>query len=83
MRIRVQTGDRNIHVSLPTRLLFSRFVLRTALRSIRINGQHIPGLTAEGADALAGEIRRIKKKYGAWTLVEVQSADGDQVTITL
>ena len=32
---------------------------------------------------LFAEIRRIKKRYGSWTLVEVNSASGAQVLITL
>ncbi len=83
MKISIENAGRSFHMSLPTNLLFSRFVLRMAARSLRINDEKIPGLTPEAADALAQEIKHLKKKHGTWTLVEVQSADGEQITITL
>jgi hypothetical protein len=33
--------------------------------------------------ALCDELRRIKKKYGTWDLVEVETASGQHVKITL
>ncbi len=83
MKVHVQAEGRNIQISLPTGLIFSRFVLRTAARSIRINGRHVPGLTVEGADALSREVKALKRRHGSWTLVEVRGADGSRVTITL
>ena len=83
MKIRIAEKAHTFQITLPTGLLFSRFVLRLMLKSISINGKKVPGLTPETADRLALELKHIKKKHGTWTLVEVQSADGEQVTITL
>lgn len=83
MKIQIREAERNFCLNLPTNLIFSRLVLRLALKHSSINGRKIDGLTAEAADALSAEIRRIKKRHGTWELVEVRSADGETVKITL
>lgn len=83
MKIQIREAERNFCLNLPTNLIFSRLVLRPALKHSSINGRKIDGLTAEAADALSAEIRRIKKRHGTWELVEVRSADGETVKITL
>ena len=40
-------------------------------------------LSDEAVYALCAELMRIKRKYGKWDLVEVESAEGDQVLIQL
>ena len=40
-------------------------------------------ISPEAVDRLFAEFRRIKRKHGQWTLVEVCSAGGDEVTVTL
>ena len=37
----------------------------------------------EAVYAFCDELMRIKRKYGAWDLVEVESAEGDQILIRL
>jgi len=83
MRIRVQGNDCNVRLTLPTALLCNRFVLRHAFGSIRMGNMKTGGLSRRQVKALFSEIRRIKKKHGSWTLVEVHSADGDQVVVQL
>lgn len=46
----------------------------------RRDGSQIP---AADLKKLFAEIRRIKKKYGAWELVEVSAGEGARVKITL
>ena len=83
MKIQIREAERSFYLNLPTNLIFSRLVLRLALKHSSINGRKIDVLTAEAADALSAEIRRIKKRHGTWELVEVRSADGETVKITL
>ena len=83
MRILVQGNGHNIRIALPTSLVFNRHILRFALGKTRVGGVKLNGLSRQHADALSAEIRRIKKDHGSWTLVEVQSADGERVTVTL
>ena len=83
MRIRVRSDGRNICLALPTRLIFSKTLMKLGLRFGRAYSPDVPDLSPEAVDALCDEIRRIKKKYGSWELVEVLSAEGDTVQITL
>ncbi len=82
MKIHIQEKERKIHLTIPTGLIFNRVCFRVAFRMARKQGG-MSSLTPEAADILAAEFRRIKKRYGSWTLVEVQSADGELVEITL
>ena len=83
MRISIQGNDHNIRLALPTAFVFNRHFLRFTLGRIRVDGVEINGLSRQQAKALSAEIRRIKNNCGGWTLVEVYSADGEQVTVTL
>lgn len=40
-------------------------------------------LSDEAVYAICAEMIRIKRKYGSWDLVEVESSDGDHVLIRL
>ena len=83
MRIRVRSDGRNIRLALPTRLIFSKWFIKLGLRiGSKYSGQK-QELPPEAVDALCTEIRRIKKKHGSWELVDVRSAEGDTVQITL
>ena len=43
----------------------------------------LDSLSDEAVFALCAELMRVKRKYGKWNLVEVESADGDEVLIQL
>lgn len=43
----------------------------------------LDSLSDEAVYALCAELMRIKRKYGSWDLVEVESSDGSQVLIRL
>lgn len=68
---------------LPTAWIFSKGLLKFGLRIGRKYSSEVPDIPPETVDALCAEIRRIKKKHGSWELVNVQSADGEQVQIIL
>lgn len=68
---------------LPTRFLFSKGMLKFGLWIGRKYSDEVPDVPPEAVDALCDEIRRIKKSYGSWELVDVQSADGERVRIIL
>lgn len=78
MKIHIQDGGHRFVLSFPTKLIFSKLVLRWVLKE-----NAGISITPEAANRLTEEIRRIKKKYGTWELVEVHSADGESVKITL
>lgn len=83
MKIKVRSGERNFTLLLPTRLIFSKTVLKFGLRMGRKYSAQVPDIPPEMAEALCDEIKRIKKKHGAWELVDVQSGDGEMVQIIL
>lgn len=84
MRIHVKSGDQNIRMVFPTGLIFSKAVAWLGVRyGLRYAGDSMKNLTAEQIDLLFAEFRRIKKKYGRWELVDVESSNGDLVKIIL
>ncbi len=82
MKIQVTGAGTDLNLTLPTKLIFNSFVLKRVLKSRRLT-KAVNGLSPEAADQLVAELNRIKKKQGSWTLVEVLTADGEQVTITI
>lgn len=86
MKIQIQENEagHGLNIVLPTRMLFSKPVLRL------INGtgrkyasgafENIP---PQAMEAIFAELRRIKEKYGSWELVDIRSADGEIVKIVL
>lgn len=83
MKIRIRSDGHNFSIILPTRMLFSKEILKFGLRIGKKYSDAVPNFPPEVIDALCDEIKRIKKKHGSWELVNVKSADGEQVQIIL
>ncbi len=83
MRIDIHSDERSFTVVLPTRLLFSKGVLKFGLKVGKCCCNTVPEIPPAALDVLCGEIRRIKKTNPAWELVNIQSAGGDKVRIIL
>lgn len=83
MKVRICSGGRGFSVILPTRMVFSRGFLKFGLRFGRKYSDAVPQIPPEAVDALCDEIRRIKNQYGSWELVDIRSADGEQVKVIL
>ena len=84
MKITVQGGGKNIHLSLPTSLIFSKPSAWLAVTTGRhYAGDAFPDLSVEDMDRLLAELRRIKNKHKDWCLVEVESSSGSHIRITL
>ncbi len=84
MIIQISGKDKDMNISLPTRMLFSKTVLRlirfAANRRISESSVKIP---PEAVGAIYAELERVKARYGTWTLVEVESEGKDTVKIIL
>lgn len=84
MKITVSSGNHRIHLVLPTRLVFSKLLVRLGLR---IAGKYAPDemkhIPPEAVEVLCEEIRRIKKRHKRWEIVDIGSASGDIVRIEL
>lgn len=82
MKIHVTGSGHDLNLTLSTRLIFSRFAIRLALKNSRL-GDGMDKIPPEAAERIVAELNHIKNKHGSWDLVEVQSADGEIVKITL
>lgn len=82
MKIEVHAQQKNISISIPTKMIFNRFALRTVTKHIPV-GESTMELSSEAASKLVRELDRIRKQRGSWVLVEVDSAGGEHVTITI
>ncbi len=68
----------------PTALLTSGTLMNLGLKIARKYGQtEIPDIKPSQVRRLCAELRRMKRKYGRYELVEIISADGETVRITL
>ena len=74
MRIVIKDRDRRAPIKL-------RFPTPLALKILSKKGG--VSLTRKQAVLFAGELRKFKKRHKDWKLVEVISADGESVEITL
>ena len=84
MKIQIQGGDRDFTLRLPTLLLFSRVSAGLICRaSYKYAPDAVANIQPDDLKALLTEMGRIRKKYGRWDLVEVESADGTHIKITL
>lgn len=84
MKIRVKSGDANINLVFPTNLIFGRLTVKLIHAFGRkYAGEALEKIPPEAMEKLFAELRRIKKKHGSWELVEVESADGSIVRVTL
>lgn len=77
MRITVNGKDRHtpIKLLLPTGLVLNRLIVRFIPMDTK--------LTRKQAVRLIRELKRCKKRFPGWKLVEVESADGENVEIKL
>lgn len=84
MRIKIKDEDTDINLLLPTNLIFSKGTVWLANHFGRkYAGDAMKDIPPEALDRLFAEFRRIKRKYKRWVLVEVESSDGDAVSIEL
>lgn len=84
MKIRIKGEGRNLTLLFPTALLFSRgtaWLANTVGRQYA--GEAMKDIPPEAMQAVFAELRRVKRKYGSWELVEAVSADGNRVNIVL
>ena len=84
MRIKIKDEDTDINLLLPTNLIFSKGTVWLANHFGRkYAGDALKDIPPEALDRLFAEFRRIKRKHKHWVLVEVESSDGDAVSIEL
>ena len=80
MLIRVKTEGKKFFIPIPNCLLLNRLSVIIAHNELKKHGIDIP---QKKLYALVKAIRRYKRRHPKWTLVEVQSSDGDDVEIKM
>jgi len=84
MRIRVRSKDTNINIPIPTRLIFSKGTAWLANHFGRkYAGDALKDIPPEAMEKIFGEFRRMKRLDRHWQLVEIDTADGEHIEITL
>lgn len=84
MKIHVTSEDHNIHLWIPTNLFFNPMVAHFAVRyGLRHAPDSARNISPDAMDSLFAEFRRIKKQYGRWELVDMETSTGDKVKIVL
>lgn len=83
MKIRIRSQDHKLSLYFPTWVITSKSMVKLWLRVGKKYSAEVPDIPPRAIDALCDEVKRIKKVYGSWELVDVQSASGEQVKITL
>lgn len=83
MRIQVKSEDVRLDIPLPTSMLLSPLVSRIVLRVVRKEDKDLSWLTPELIAGLQKSLKSWIRRNGHFTLVEVESADGEIVKIKL
>lgn len=84
MRIRVHSEGFNLNLLLPTNLIFSDFMASIGGHvGAKYAGDAMKGMTPAQLRRLFREFRKIKRKYGSWELVDIQSSCGDIIKVIL
>ena len=80
MRIIVKDKDSHLNIPIPTRLVVNGLTARVACAALRKKG--VP-ITQKQMAGLMKAWRRFRRHYPKWTLVEVESHEGEHVKIEL
>lgn len=83
MKIHICSQKHKLRLYFPTWMITSKSMVKLWLRVSKKYSSEVPDIPPHAIDALCDEMKRIKKTYGTWELVDVQSAGGEQVKITL
>ena len=84
MKIRIETAEKNLTIPVPDALLSPKLIPWIAEKIGRKKAPEALERIPPGAlEVIFRELRRTKKRYGSWELVDIQSANGEHIRITL
>ena len=84
MKIRIKTNNRRFGFCFPTGLIFNKTAVRIANTiGRRFASDSLKDIPPEALELLCAELGRVKRKYGKWELVKVESSSGEIVEIIL
>ena len=80
-------GVKTVRLLLPTWLIFNDLTAIIGAKQINkhitVKNKEQAALTPADIRKLVKEVRRLKRKYPGWTLIDVESADGSKVKVKL
>lgn len=84
MKIHIRNGQQEHSIHVPTTLLLNPVTAKLAGKTAqKYAGKAMEVLSPQAMGAIFAELKRIQKTHGSWVLVEVSSASGKEVTISL
>ena len=84
MRIIIRSAEKDLKILLPTNMIFSAPVAWLGARYGRNHSDDsAKEITPEQLQALFAILRKAKRMYGHYDLVDIESSDGTQVKIVL
>lgn len=84
MRIKVKaSGLRQFTIAVPTGMIFSPMLVQLGLRIGRKYSAEMPDISSRDLRAICKAVKQVKRRYGRYELVTVESGQGDLVKITL
>lgn len=84
MRITVKTNETNLNIPLPNALVFNRLGIRLLLlylKNINVDIEIPTSAVISCYSATKKSMRIYKKYHPSWTLVEVNTSDGENIKI--
>lgn len=84
MKITIETGTEHREIRIPDGLLFnsvSLWLIQSAIK--KSSPVDLGKLNGRTRRAVLAEIRKVRKQYGSWKLVDIESASGEMVSITI
>ena len=86
MRIKVKAEGKNIRIFLPSCMIFNGLVATIGAAYLKKEGekhQKTPQIPASALRRLFREILRAKRRHKGWNVVEVATAEGEDIVIRL
>lgn len=84
MKICISSNHQNIKLYFPTRLIFNTITAKFAnTLGRRFANDSLKDISPEALELLCAELGNVKKKYGKWELLQIKSASGEIIEITL
>ncbi|MDD4189037.1 MAG: hypothetical protein PHX37_03015 [Eubacteriales bacterium] len=80
MKIKIRSKEHKFTIPVPNAMLFSKITARLIAKYARTDDLTV---SKEQMAAILDELRKAKRLHGKMKIVEVNSADGDIVEITL
>lgn len=80
MKLEIRAEDANINLRLPTALVLNHFTANAVLQVLEENQLH---LSRAALLRMAKAAKEYRKDHPEWCLLEVHSADGEDVIIRL